>query len=255
MWSAHEDRCWGEGGTLQAQLEAAHLPFVGSGAEAARIAIDKWLTKQTIQDDPRIMTPEGQCFDPRLVCPLAPPVVLKPRDGGSSVDVHCCRTDSELAEGCRVLARDYDEVLAERLIVGREVTVSLLHGHTLPLVEIVPRATFYDFEAKYRRTDTAYLVDPELPASVTRQCREAAEAVFDRLGCRHLARVDFIVPDVGPPMLLEVNTMPGFTASSLLPRAAASAGIPFDALCRMLVECARADGAILAAPTGGESEP
>ncbi len=133
--------------------------------------------------------------------------------------------------------------MAEQYVNGREVTVGIVGGRALPLIEIVPgpEVEFYDYQAKYFRDDTRYILDPELPPGVAERCRRIAMLAFRRLGCRDVARVDFMVDDRGP-WFLEINTMPGFTTHSLVPMAAASRGLAMPRLCHMLVDAALSRG-------------
>lgn len=238
---------FGEGGPLQDRLEEAGVPYVGCGPDASRLGMDKLACKRRVaargvpvlEDDHLI---EG------VPSRLEPPVVVKPIDDGSSVGVRLCRTAAEFAAARRDLHPRFKRLMAERMIRGREITVGILDGHALPLVEIVPAVEFYDYEAKYLRDDTRYVVEPVLPAGITDACRRHAVAAFEAVGARDLARIDFLV-DADGPWFLEVNTMPGMTDHSLLPKAAARVGCSMPALCRLLVDRALArSSSIGAAP-------
>jgi D-alanine-D-alanine ligase len=233
---------FGEGGPLQDTLEALGVPYVGCGPRAARLAMDKHATKRVVSAA-GVPTPDDLILEPGAPCRMAPPLVLKPLDDGSSVDVFICRTPGEVAAARPGLHERRGRIMAERYLAGREVTAGILCGEVLPLVEIIPGAgaAFYDYQAKYFRDDTRYVVDPALPGGAAGACRSAALRAFRRLGCRDLARVDFIVDDRGP-WFLEVNTMPGFTAHSLLPMAAKAAGTDMPELCARLVDAALARG-------------
>lgn len=243
---------WGEGGPLQELLEADGRPFVGCRARAARLAMDKLATK-TIAARLGIATPPSRELRRGDACDLAPPLVLKPIDDGSTVDVLICRTESEVRAGLAALTerpeRPRQRVMAERFVEGREITVGWALDRLLPAIEIVPAEGFYDYDAKYLRHDTEYVLDPHRAESwsTTRSRRAPIDAgVVERagawtvelcraIGARDVARVDFMVDERGP-WLLEVNTMPGFTDHSLVPKAAAHAGIAFPDFCRALVE-------------------
>lgn len=227
---------WGEGGPLQEMLEIAGIPYVGCTPEVAALCMDKWKTKQALKSVSGFQTPEAAVFVAGQECPIPPPVVLKPIDDGSSVDVHICRTDDELKIAqsklnCR------RSILAERYIQGRELTVGILCGEALPTIEIVPNVSFYDYDAKYKSDATKYIVHPQISSAHAQWCRDMALNAFRSLGCRDLARMDFMC-DAAGPWFLEVNTMPGFTSHSLLPKAAAAAGIDFSQLCTRLIEAA-----------------
>lgn len=231
---------WGEGGGIQRELEQIDVPFVGSGSEAARLAMDKIRTKD-VALDLGIPTPTWQVLDHSTTRTLPPPLVLKPPAEGSSIDLRIYRDDTGLDERIHSMLERYERMLAESCITGRELTVGVVGTSALPLVEIIPAEGIYDYEAKYNRDDTRYVIEPDLPASLADTCRHHALALGRSLGCRDLYRVDFIA-DGEIPWMLEVNTMPGFTDHSLLPMAAAAAGQPMEHLCRELVLMAYARG-------------
>lgn len=255
---------WGEGGPLQELLEGDGRPFVGSFAAAARLAMDKLATKALARRI-GVPTPSSQELRPGDSCELAPPLVLKPIDDGSTVDVLICRSESQVRHGIESLLgrreRPRSRIMAERYIEGREITVGWLLGRTLPVIEIVPAEGFYDYDAKYLRDDTEYVLDPHLSeswcgrrarrtplaAGVCERASDLARRLCEAIGARHVARVDFMVDSTGP-WLLEVNSMPGFTDHSLVPKAAAHAGIDFPALCRSLVEAASSPTPAAVAP-------
>jgi D-alanine-D-alanine ligase len=227
---------WGEGGPLQEALEEAGLAYVGSRPRSARLAMDKLATKTTLRVD-GVPTPIARALDERDACDVEPPLVLKPIDDGSSVDLRICRTPAEVEQARAVLHDRRGRLMAERYVAGRELTVGIVDDAALPVIEIIPAVEFYDYEAKYEREDTRYVVDPDLPAETLERCREIALLAFRRLGCRDLARVDFIDAP-GGPWFLELNTMPGFTTHSLLPMAARATGVEMPALCAGLARTA-----------------
>ena len=231
---------WGEGGGIQRELEQIGVPFVGSGSDAAGIAMDKIRTKD-VAVDLGIPTPSWQVLDGSTTRTLPPPLVLKPPAEGSSIDLWIHRDDTGLDARISSMLGRYDRMLAESCITGRELTVGVVGTSALPLVEIIPAGGIYDYEAKYNRDDTRYVIEPDLPPRLADTCRHHALALGRSLGCRDLYRVDFIADDE-IPWMLEVNTMPGFTDHSLLPMAAAAAGQPMDHLCRELVLRAHARG-------------
>jgi D-alanine-D-alanine ligase len=161
-------------------------------------------------------------------------VVLKPADDGSSVDLRICTTPQEVERARLELEPRRARVLAESFIRGRELTVGLIDGECLPIIEIRPREGTYDYEAKYHRDDTQYVLDPELPEGVAEAVRAFSRAAWHAVGCRDVARADFML-DARGPWFLEINTMPGFTDHSLVPKAARHAGIPMDRLVAGLV--------------------
>jgi D-alanine-D-alanine ligase len=224
---------WGEGGPLQEILEADGRPYVGSAPAAARLAMDKVATKRAVAEF-GVPTPASQELRPGAEFALACPVVLKPADDGSSVDLRICRSPQEVMRARLELEPRRDRVLAEEFIVGRELTVGLVDGECLPTIEIRPLQGTYDYEAKYNRDDTQYLLDPPLPAGIAEAVRAFSRAAWHAVGCRDVARVDFMLDERGP-WFLEINTMPGFTDHSLVPKAAAHAGVPMESLVSALV--------------------
>ena len=225
---------FGEGGPLQEALEEADVPYVGSGPLASRRGMDKFESKR-LATARGVPTPDA--IDPARepIGRLEPPVVVKPVDDGSSVGVRLCRSAAEVERACRACSNR--RLMIERLVAGRKVTVGLVCGEVLPIVEIRPAEGFYDYEAKYRRGDTRYEVEPSLDPDHAEACRRHARAVWEAIGCRDLARVDFML-DAEGPWFLEVNTMPGMTGHSLLPMAAERSGLAMPELCGLLVEAA-----------------
>ncbi|MHC4108012.1 MAG: D-alanine--D-alanine ligase family protein [Planctomycetota bacterium] len=240
---------WGEGGPLQEILDQLELPYVGSAPQAAALAMDKLATKRLLADA-RVPTPLAVRLEATDICPLDPPLVLKPIDDGSSVDVAICLDDEAVDEARARLHAKRCALMVERYIAGREITVGIVGNEALPLLEITPgqpavpddTVAFYDYAAKYLREDTRYAIDPDLPANVAEMCVRYAMLAFHKLGCRDVARVDFMLDSQGP-WFLEINTMPGFTTHSLVPMAAAHTGLDMAALCATLVNAALARAA------------
>jgi D-alanine-D-alanine ligase len=231
---------WGEGGALQDLLERDGRPYVGCGPAAARLAMDKPASKRAVSEV-GVRTPASQVLRAGDRLTLQPPLVLKPCDDGSSVDLRVCRT-AEQAEHARAeIHPRRPELLAESFIEGREVTIGLLEDRDLPLIEVRPKCGLYDYEAKYNRDDTEYRLDPNLPAGVADGIRRAARLAWKRLGLRDVARMDFML-DAQGAWFLEANTMPGFTDHSLVPKAAAHGGLPMERLVTLLAERAVARG-------------
>jgi D-alanine-D-alanine ligase len=224
---------WGEGGPLQKLLDDRGLPYVGARAEPARLAMQKDRAKLVMQAQ-GLPTPPFELLKKGRRLRLEPPLVLKPPCEGSSIDTVICRDDAEATRARRRLAARHDELLAERFVEGLEITVSTIEGSggvvALPAIHIVPATSFYDYEAKYLRDDTDYRFQIDLGADVLEHMGRLAVRTHEVLGCRHLGRVDFIVDGDGTAWILELNTLPGFTTHSLLPKAAARAGLPMPDL-------------------------
>jgi D-alanine-D-alanine ligase len=239
---------WGEGGGLQDLLEQDGRPYVGCRPHAARTAMDKLATKIAAARA-GVLTQDTAVFNPDDEgCAIEFPIVAKPVHEGSSVGVHFVREASEWASvRVKVIAEQREHVgrvyMVERAVLGgRELTVGMLDGEVLAPIEIIPKVAFYDFEAKYTSDDTKYIVEPDLPRGVKDVIQAAARRMWEAIGARHLARVDFLLDKGGTPWLLEVNTMPGFTSHSLLPMAAKHAGLSYAELASRLVEMAVRDG-------------
>lgn len=245
---------WGEGGPLQDILESDGRPFVGSTSLPARRAMDKIATKMVAMEL-GIPTPASHILDWRDgVCPMELPVVIKPVHEGSTIGLYLCRTPEDWTAARAQIAEEsaHGELrtfMIEPMIgVGadgrgkaRELTVGLLDGRALPIIEIVPAEGLYDYEAKYTRDDTTYVVDPELPAGVADRIKEQTARVARALRVRHIARADFMLDSSGTAWFLEINTMPGFTDHSLVPKAARKLGLEMPELCSTLIRLAVRD--------------
>lgn len=229
---------WGEGGPLQALLEALEIPFVGSGSRAAGIAMDKGKTKQfaaqIATSTPGVRVSSTHPLGAHQERPLDPPFVVKPNAEGSTVGLTIIRTDADWERHRQTILADSRNMIAEPFVQGREVTVSWLSslgGRTPPIIEIVPSEGLYDYAAKYQRTDTRYVTNPELPKGLAVSLAAHTGRLCLTLGIRSLARADYLVDNDGNAWFLEINTMPGFTATSLVPKSCAALGIGMTQLC------------------------
>jgi D-alanine-D-alanine ligase len=227
---------FGESGELQEILERRKLPFVGSGSRASRLGMDKARTKMAWQKA-GLPTPAWMFVTPetRNAEELFAPCVVKAVDSGSSIDVYICRTMDEARTACDTVLAKHGRALVEEFIEGPELTVGLLEEKPLAPIRIVPKNKFFDYEAKYKRTDTEHRFDTGLPPELVERCRELARLANGVVGARDLARVDIMIDERHKPYLLEINTLPGFTPVSLLPEAAKHAGIEFGPLVDRLV--------------------
>ncbi len=233
---------FGEDGQIQRILEQRGLPYCGSGPEASALAMNKVRTKARCIEA-GVPTPRFDVALPsrwRQACMnWTPPVVVKPVAEGSSVDCVIVQDAVEFIPAVRHLVRKYGECLIEQFVRGFELTVGVLDQQALPPIWIRPARGFYDYEAKYIDDRTEYLFDIPLPAATLRRVQELSLRAFAAVGCRDFARVDWMVDaETREPYLLEINTIPGFTDHSLLPKAAAQAGIGFGELCQRLVTLA-----------------
>lgn len=230
---------YGENGGVQADLDARGLPYTGPGAACSRITIDKVATKRVLDAAGIPTAPYEVLAAGQDKTGIAPPLVVKPPRDGSSVGVSKV-TDLSQWEAALARARAADpqgEALVERYIPGREWTVGLVGEEVLPVIEIQAANGWYGFVEKYSAGTTRYLFpDTEADRPLTARCQRLARAAFAAVDGRGVSRVDFRVDPDGAPYVLEINTVPGFTETSLLPKAAARAGISFPALCARLVE-------------------
>jgi D-alanine-D-alanine ligase len=231
---------YGEDGTVQRRLEELGVPYTGCGPEASRVAFDKVLTKQRCiaAGVPTARFEVFRSAEAKWPAGWAPPVVLKPVRQGSSVGLQFVNRVEEWLSALREALRFDSEVLMEERIHGRETTVGILDGKSLPIVEVRPRGGVYDFESKYTKGATEYFCPADLDAATARRISDAALGAFAAIGGRDYARVDVMVRAGGDPVVLEVNTLPGMTETSLLPKAAVAAGIGYAELCERMVELA-----------------
>lgn len=223
---------WGEDGAVQGLLEMMEIPYTGSGVGASALAMDKALSKAMF-DAMGVPTPKYQLLGldegrEDIVLPL--PYVVKPPKEGSTIGITIVKKPEEL-EGALETARGYAALLlVEEFIKGRELTVGVIDGRALPVVEIIPESGFYDFSSKYTPGSTRYSCPADLNAAEAARVSEAGVAAYLALGCQGAARVDVLLDAEGNPWVLEVNTIPGMTPTSLLPKAAAAVGMDFGKL-------------------------
>jgi D-alanine-D-alanine ligase len=233
---------FGEDGELQAQLDRLGIPYTGAGAASSRIAFDKNLAKAAFVAH-RVPTPRSEIVDvsagPALPTFAAPFVVKPPREG-SSVGVHIVRHQADAPAAMAAAARHSNDLLVEEFIQGRELTVGILNDAALPVVHIAPRDGFYDLANKYPwmsgGAGSDYYCPADLDAATTQAVQQAALAAHRALGIEVYSRVDVLLDEAGNPFVLEANTIPGMTETSLLPKAAAAIGMSFPELCRTIAE-------------------
>lgn len=231
---------FGEDGVLQGIMEKRGLYFVGSGSTASALAMDKVAAKR-IAIDNAVPTPEFEVVKPPAKATMNVPVVVKPVAEGSSVATSIVRDQNRLDDAVAAVTGRYGVALVERFIAGAEITVGILGDQPLPPIRIRPSREFYNFEAKYQDDRTEYLFDTGLKPVTLERAFEMSVKIYKALGCRHLGRIDWMVDERENPWFLEVNTIPGFTSHSLVPKAAAKIGISFEDLVLRLVRMAMED--------------
>ncbi len=238
---------YGEDGTIQGALALMGIPYTGSGVMASALGMDKWRTK-LLWTAAGVTTPDYVLLDDdfdahAVVAQLGLPLFVKPANEGSSIGVSKVKTLEELAAAYALAKQSDPLVIAEQFVGGGEYTVGILGDVALPIVRIVPKNEYYDYEAKYLRDDTEYRCPCGLPAAQEACIQAEALQAFRVLGCRGWGRVDFLMGENGQHYFLEVNTSPGMTDHSLVPMAAKAAGLEFDALVlRILQQTLPKDG-------------
>lgn len=235
---------FGEDGCVQGLLEVMRIPYTGSGVQASAAAMDKIMTKRLLVGS-GVQLPGDHVWRPGQPVPdVALPVVVKTPEGGSTIGIYMCDTQAALEEALRACQQWGEAVLIEQKITGEEITVAVLSGRALPVVSIRPREGFFDFEAKYTKGQTDYLVPSPLPDHITKNAQEQAVTAYQALGLRGISRADFIVDSAGTPWFLEINTIPGMTATSLSPMSAGAQGISFAELVEELLHGATLQRAV-----------
>jgi len=241
------DRVWialhgrgGEDGTLQGLLAFLKLPFTGSGVLGSAVGMDKLRTKRLLQGaglpTPRYCVIRSEADLTEAAEQLGLPLMVKPSDEGSSIGMSKVERPEQMTEAFRLASQYHCEVFAEEWIRGPEYTAAILHDTVLPLVGIQAAGVFYDYQAKYFSDETRYLCPSGLPAAREQELAEVARAAFECAGASGWGRVDLMVSPTAGALVLEINTVPGMTSHSLVPMAAAAAGIGFDELVWRILE-------------------
>jgi len=231
---------FGEDGQVQEFLEGLNIPYTGSGVRASRQAMDKILSYQVFQSA-GLINPEYRIIEPGDILstpPIPLPVVVKPAREGSSIGLSLVREPGEFMAAITIARRHDERIIVEKYIPGRELTISILEDKALPVIEIIPDNPFFDYEAKYVKGRSEFIVPADLPANVYRDAQRIGLTAHRSLGCYAYSRADILLGEDGGLYLLEVNSIPGFTATSLLPQAARAVGIDFPDLCLKLLDLA-----------------
>jgi len=236
---------FGEDGRLQQILEDKSLLYTGSGPKASKLAFDK-LAGKKLFTEAGVTTPKVVEFDTRMeakelakqLLQLSKRFVVKPVRQGSTIGVAIADDPKSALVAARECSEKFGDCMIEEFIGGREITVGILQNRALPIIEIRSKTGFYDYHAKYIDEETEFLFDTIDDPALTGQVQTAALDCFRALGCRHFARVDFILGDDRNPYALEINTIPGLTTHSLVPKAAAKTGLSMSDLCAKIVEAA-----------------
>jgi len=232
---------FGEDGQLQQILEDRGVPYTGEGVEGSSLAFDKIRSKVVFREH-GVTTPYWQTISAGQRPAMPIPLVIKAPRQGSTVGVHIIRNEKDI-DGAIADASTYDrELLVEKFVPGRELTVGILGDQALPIIEIIPKGGFYDFTNKYPFLNPSaggaaeHVCPAKIDPEKTEEVQQLALRAFRALGLKVYARVDVLLPDDGVPTVLEANTIPGMTEASLLPEAAAVAGITYPQLCARIIE-------------------
>jgi D-alanine-D-alanine ligase len=230
---------WGEDGTIQSLLELRGIKYTGSKVLSSSISMDKIMSK-ILFNHYKVSTPEWFSMNKGIVNPDALskminnsfgyPCVIKPNDQGSTVGLTVCKTPADIPQAIELAFNYSDKMLLERFIEGYELTVGILENKALPVLEIKPKHDLYDYECKYTSGMSEYIVPADIPGDAAKNLQELSLLAFNSLGCEIYGRVDFRLDREYKPYCLEVNTLPGMTATSLVPKMAKAIGIPFEDL-------------------------
>ena len=227
----------GEDGAIQGLLEIAKIPYTGSGLLSSAVSMNKEVSKK-IFNYHGLPTPLFQAFTlqkediaairEKIHIPL--PFVIKPSEEGSTIGISIVKEEKEIKNALSAAFECSSEIIVEGFMQGRELTAAVLNGEALPLIEIIPKSGFYDYQSKYTTGATEYIVEPKMDKNMELTIQDLAVSAYKALYCCGAARVDFILSEQNEPCILEINTIPGMTETSLFPKAAKKAGISFESL-------------------------
>lgn len=239
---------YGEDGRLQTLLEIREMPYTGSGMIASVSCMDKVITKRMLRDA-GISTPaclivnkKESGIKEKIMQRFSLPVVIKPASQGSSIGVEIVKEENQLDEALANAFKYSRDILVEEFIGGKELTVSMMQKDgevvALPVIHIAPHSGMYDYHSKYTKGATEYICPADLDEETTKKAQEISKKAYEVLGCSGVARADVMLDEEGNGYVLEINTVPGMTATSLVPKAAAAAGISFPKLCNIILQSA-----------------
>lgn len=237
---------WGEDGAVQSLLELKGIKYTGSGVLASSLAMDKIRSKIMFSHF-GIKTPKwievNRNFDQtklnkQILDIIKYPCIVKPNDQGSTIGLTKCNSVDSLKDAVELASQFSKSVLIEEFIAGREVAVGIINDKILPVLEIIPKHELYDYECKYTDGMSDYIVPADLDKNITDKLSEQTKLAFNSLGCKDYGRVDFRISKDGTPYCLEVNTLPGMTSHSLVPKMAKASGIEFEELVEMIIDSA-----------------
>lgn len=235
---------WGEDGRIQSILEMRNLKYTGSEVLASALAMDKSKTKIHLKHND-VPTAKWFVLDKKnydsektkekVLAEIAFPLIVKPNRGGSSVGLSLCNSLNEFNDAVELVFKYTDEAIIEEFIAGKELTIGILGKEVLPVLEIKPKNKYYDYECKYTDGMSEYQVPAKIDTKVAKRMQTDAIKAFDAIGCKDYARIDFLLNEKNEYYCLEINTLPGMTSHSLVPKAAAHIGIDFTSLIEKIV--------------------
>jgi D-alanine-D-alanine ligase len=237
---------WGEDGTIQSLFELKAINYTGSRVLGSSLSMDKARSKVMFTHF-GVSTPkwveakkarEKDEINKQILKKFGYPCIVKPNDQGSTIGLTKCSSESEIEEALNLAFQFSQEVLIEEFIEGREITVGIIKDKILPLLEIIPKHELYDYECKYTDGMSEYIVPADVDESVELELRRQAKLAYNSLGCEDYGRVDFRLTEDGIPYCFEINTLPGMTTHSLVPKMAKAAGIEFEELVEMIIKSA-----------------
>lgn len=233
---------WGEDGTVQSILDLMNVKYTGSGVLGSAIGIDKYISKMIVRNF-GVSTPKGIILNKnekisweKIKTEIGLPCIFKPNDQGSTIGFSMINDENDLEKAFSEARKYSDTILIEEYIHGREITVSILGGEALPIVEVKPKHQLYDYECKYTKGMTEYFCPANIDSDLTNLIKEKALTAFSACKCEVFGRVDFILDRNNVPYFLEINTLPGMTDLSLVPMAARAAGISFNELVQKIID-------------------
>ena len=230
----------GEDGKIQGMLDEMNIPYTGSGKSSSSKGMDKLISKSIWRDNnlstPEFLRVEGRNDYEKIVNTLNLPFFIKPANSGSSIGINKVNSEEEFIRAFDEAVIIDTNVIAEKMVVGREYTLPIVGQRILPIIEIQTKTEFYDYAAKYKRDDTKFICPTDLTSNITEKANEISLRAFNLLGCKGWGRVDFIIDNNNNFFIIEINTIPGMTSHSLVPLSAKNAGISFEELTLKILE-------------------